>query len=130
MAKTEWKRIERKQQKIIHVDDSFAYTDGETIYLHKDLVQYPKLYSAVLGHELKHDDKWFSIKDFMNDITFKLPKDEFRAFKKSHPKLMYRSLLPISKNGINVNIIIIYVLSVILVYSVMRGILWLNQSLL
>lgn len=115
---------------VIYIKDAFAYTDGEKIYMHEDLKNYPLLHQAVLEHEQRHDDKWFSIKDFINDLTVKLPNDEFKAFKKSHMDIMYKSLLPVRKQGINVNIIIIYILSIALVYSVMSGVLWLSQNLL
>ena len=50
------------------VDKGLGYRAGDTIFLNKELRNFPVLYEEVLMHELAHSDK-FNIWDIINDLN-------------------------------------------------------------
>jgi len=54
--------------KVIHIDQGVANRIGSDIEIHQDLINHPRLYSAILNHELDHTDKSFSWHDFKIDL--------------------------------------------------------------
>ena len=116
--------------KINYVKDTIAYRRGNEIFLHEDLKNYPKLHEAILKHEFEHDDSTFSIKDFFHDVSSGLPKEELKAFRRSHRDLALRMMLPINRFGVNYNLIGVYIMFVAIVYLTMRSVLWIGVRLL
>lgn len=87
--------------KIKKIDYGIAFRIKNTIYLHKDLENYPKLYKNILNHELKHSSGW-DLKDFFIDLTnndLKGLKKEYYKFLLTHPKslLQFSPVMIINK---------------------------------
>ena len=117
--------------KIIYVNNTFAYRQGNKIYMHEDLKhnKYIHLHRALLDHELQHvDDVTFA--DFLHDLKFRMPKDEYNDFKRTHRDVMFRMRLPINRFGINYNLLIIDASLVIMTVLVYLVTLWLSLKLL
>ena len=120
----------QRPSNIEYVKDTIAYKKGDKIYLHEDLKNFPALHEAILKHELEHDDKDFSVKDFFHDVSSGLPKDELKAFRRSHRDVALRMMLPINRFGININLCAIYIMFVGMVYLTMRATLWIGLNYL
>ena len=80
---------------IKEIDKGMAFRLGNTIYLHKNLKNYPILRKALLNHELKHTDNYklsdFKLDSFGNDL--KLVKKEYYKFLFTN-KGAWKQLLP------------------------------------
>lgn len=77
------------------VEHSIANNFGEYIEINKYLKEEnPKLYGAILQHELEHSaDKGFTKKDFILDLTEdRVSYKELLAFMIRHPKSLYQFL--------------------------------------
>ena len=112
-----------------YIKDTFAHKSEGIIYLNEDLPTYTKLHDAVLEHERSHElHDNFTFKDFFLDLfaSGKLPKDEFKAWKKTHKDVVRRMMMPYNKFGFNANITIFWVL---IITSVV-GIVWMLQNLI
>lgn len=99
---------------IIEVNHGIANNFGDYIEINKHLkTEYPKLYNAILQHELNHTDKkGFVKKDFILDLTDNtVSYKELLVFIIRHPTaLMQLSPFLKSKNKwfFDLNMIIVY----------------------
>jgi hypothetical protein len=118
-------------EEIIYTNDTLAHRIGNKIYLHEDLKhnQYIHLHKALLQHELDHVDA-ITFKDLLLDLKQPgIPQDELRTFRRNHRDIALRMMSPINRFGVNYNLILVYIIMVALVYSVMRGTLWIASLL-
>lgn len=88
--------------------------DGEVILeLNENLKKYPKLYHAVLSHEMGHTSKAFSGNDLVHDLgESKANSFDILKFMVRHPK-SFSQLLPFYKSKrfgfvYDINLIILY----------------------
>lgn len=101
--------------KIIEVDGGIANNFGTHIEVNKNLKKYPKLYKAILDHEVEHTDKFFSKKDFKMDLisSSNIKNMDLLWFIKNHPKAItqFMPLWYSKRNGIyyDINMIIAYI---------------------
>jgi hypothetical protein len=99
---------------IIEVDCGIANNFGTHIEINKNLKKYPKLYNAILDHEVEHTDKLFSAKDFKLDLlsSSNINNIDLLWFIKKHPKaiIQFMPLWYSKRNGIyyDINMIIAY----------------------
>lgn len=101
---------------IREVDYAIANNFGDYIEINKHLKpEYPKLYRAILKHELSHtNEKGFTGKDFALDLTDdSINYKELLVFIIRHPKALYQ-LLPIFRK----NKVWIYDINLMIVWSV------------
>lgn len=94
--------------------------NGETVIeLNQNLKKYPKLYHAVLNHELGHSDKKFSMHDLRLDLgESRASTLDILIFMIRNPK-SFKQLLPLyysKKWGFvyDLNLIIIYIIMIII----------------
>lgn len=114
---------------VVYVNHGLANKIEDRIEIHEDIKRYPTLHKELISHEMSHTDKWFTLHDLKIDIFpgySPQAKSELKAFKRKHKREVRSQLNPF-KNGINVNLLILYVFFTLMVYSVMRLVLWIGQ---
>jgi len=82
--------------KLKETNFGFASRVGEKIYINKHLKKYPKLYGAIIEHELSHTSKGYSMSDLFKDINIKELKGKkwgYWYFFFKHP-LAFTQFLP------------------------------------
>ena len=98
---------------------------GDRIEVHEDLFNYPKLLAPILQHELKHTDKFFTISEFVMDLTptTKLNRWDLFKFMIARPKTFVQ-LLPIwiTKKGIvwDINLSLIWGGIIFIVWLILK----------
>ena len=112
--------------KIHEIDKGIAHRIGDCIFINKKLKDYPKLYNAILQHEMEHSSG-FNLHDIKLDIInshLKGLKLEYYKFILSNPSTLVE-FLPIYKEKdcyiINPTLLGLYSLLLI----ILGGILWL-----
>ena len=88
--------------KIKYIDFGTGNRVGDTIYLYKELKNYPHLHDAVLEHERRHSGR-FSMFDFKLDLRnheLSKVKNDWVKFVITHPKT-WINYFPIVKLGGN-----------------------------
>ncbi len=106
---------------IIEVSHSVANRYPGYIEMNKNLKKYPKLYKAILEHELSHTNKSWSLKDFKLDFVSKTKVNFFTLMKfmLSHPAsfLQLSPILYSKKKGliIDINLLIMYLIMFLVV---------------
>ena len=114
---------------VIYTTGTIAHRVGNTIYMHEDLKNYPRLHKAILDHELTHTTETFTLKELLMDINPGLPKDDVKAFRKKHFKTALYMLLPINRWGVNVNLLVIYSIMLVSIYVGLRSLIWIVSML-
>ena len=72
----------------------YSFQDREVIEINKHLVKYPKLYKAILKHELSHTPGRYKFKDLKLDLHDGIKKPGYWKFVFSHPSTWVQ-LLPV-----------------------------------
>jgi len=86
--------------KLKYSKNTVGCRSGNEIFVHPKLYKNPRLYKAVLAHEIKHS-KGFAVKDIVLDLF----NDDLKGHKKDYYKFMLKNprtflgLLPITKIG-------------------------------
>jgi len=110
--------------KIIKTKYGIASRVGDDIFINKELLKYPKLYWAILDHEMSHTSGW-TLHDLKIDLTNKhlngLKKDYYN-FILTHPK-SWTEFLPINlyKGNVSFNLTLIIFYSLFLIFG---GLIW------
>ena len=108
---------------IVEVDSALANRFKDRIEINRHLKKYPKLYDAILEHELEHTDNTFSKKDLILDLTgTKINYWDLLKFMVTHPR-SFKQLSPIitsKRDGVtkiiyDINQIIIYLILLVVV---------------
>jgi len=55
------------------IANRFSYPDYELIEINKRLKKHPKLYDAILKHEMEHKEEGYKLDDFKHDMLSKTP---------------------------------------------------------
>lgn len=100
------KRYKGKDRKIIEIDHSIAFTDGDgIIYINKNLKDFdPQLYDNILAHELEHLDGPYSSQDLKHDMDHDFPMMTRLKFCAAYPRaLFYLSPIVITEDKIAVS---------------------------
>lgn len=107
-----------KKKKIVLVNYGLANSFKDRIEINKELKNYPALYNYVLDHELKHNDKAFSMSDIKHEFSINKNVIKLFFFVLRRPKIWYE-LLPVYKkqNRIihDLNMITLYIIIIILI---------------
>jgi len=74
----------KQELTIKHIPYGIASRIGDCIYVHTDLIKYPKLYNAILNHELEHTSG-YCLKDLALDFRNK----GLSGHKKDYWKFMF-----------------------------------------
>ena len=85
-----------KKKKIVLVNYGLANSFKDRIEINKELKNYPDLYNYVLDHELKHNDKAFSMSDIKHEFSLNKNILKLFIFILRRPKIWYE-LLPVYK---------------------------------
>lgn len=104
--------LEVLEIEIKYTDYGIGNNFGEVIELNRNLLYYPKLYKAVLNHELSHTNNSFTLKDLKLDLVQNVNSLEMLKFMLKYPK-SFTQLLPFyysRKHGFvyDINLILIY----------------------
>jgi len=106
-----------------YIDWGIGNRVGNTIYLNKNLKQYPRLHKAILEHEKNHSDDW-ELKDLVMDLQIdelKGLKGKYYWFVLTHPK-SWVNFLPVMKiEGrwcVDPDIIISWILMIIILGTI------------
>ena len=108
---------------IREVDYGIANNFGDYIEINKELKKFPKLYDAVLKHELKHTKKRFSLKDLSIDVVNNIDTKELIKFMIKRPKTWIQCLPFYWKNRklvYDLNLMIVYFIFIVAEISIIK----------